>query len=114
MTASQEFCDYIVSDLLAELPNITSKKMFGGFGLYQEGLIFAIITSDDKVYFKVDEHNQKQFEGKGSKQFTYTFKNTGKTTTMPYWVLPEDILEDPKELPKWVASSVEVSKRAKK
>jgi TfoX/Sxy family transcriptional regulator of competence genes len=42
--------------------------MFGGVGLYLDGLFFALID-DDTLFFKTDEATRKRYESAGSKAF---------------------------------------------
>ncbi len=49
-TQGKEFHDYILYDIFSGLPDISSKGMFGGFGIYKGGSIFAIITAEDELY----------------------------------------------------------------
>lgn len=107
-----EYHEYLVSDVFKDIFGISSKKMFGGFGYYKDGIIFAILA-DEQLYFKTGEGNIKDFEKLGSKPFTYPMRN-GKKTTLSYWNLPADILEDPEELPKWIEKSVKESIKSKK
>ncbi len=109
-----DFHDYIIGDVLIDLPNITSKRMFGGYGIYQDGYIFAIITSDSDLYFKVDESNQADYEALQSEPFVYEGHKTRKPVMMPYWRLLDEILEDRSVITEWVEKSVEVSVRSKR
>ena len=104
------FIDF-VTDQLSEIENITSRRMFGGYGLYRNGLIFAIIA-DEELYFKSDDISLAQFENLGTKPFTY--ERDGKKYSMKYWKIPFDILEDKEELEKWCDLSYDVAIRAKK
>ena len=92
-----EFHDYVMGDVLINMSDITSKRMFGGYGLYQDGSIFAIITDESELYFKVDDTNREEFKKRGSHQFIYTGHKNKKPTGMPYWLLPEEIFEGDKE-----------------
>lgn len=85
--------EYVIGDLFAEIPSITSRKMFGGYGIYKHGMIFAI-------------------ESRGSKPFTYVGRN-GKRYAMSYWGLPEEIMEDRQALQEWVEKAVAASKSDK-
>src|SRR5687767_3496184 len=105
MKADQSFHDYVVRDLLSSLPNITSQSMFGGWGLYQNDVIFGIIVAGE-LYFKVDESNQGQFERAGSHPFVYS--QGGQSITMSYWLVPEEIMEEKEKLSDWVESSMRV------
>jgi len=103
------FHDYVVNDLFADAPDITSKPMFGGWGVYRGGYIFAII-SDGELYFKVDDTNRAEFEHReGSRIFSY--EKQGKTQTISYWLVTEDVLEDRKRLYELSDLSVAISKR---
>lgn len=107
------FKEYVVSDVLAGIPGITSRAMFGGYGIYQDGFVFGLIVSDHELFFKVDDSNRGDFEKAGSHAFVYEQGNH-KKTTMNYWKVPDEILEDKDEIKIWVRKAVEVSKNAKK
>lgn len=114
MSSIHDFHEYVLNDLFGSLKNVTSKRMFGGYGYYLEGNIFAIVTSESELYFKVDDTNKARFEALGSTPFIYTGHKTRKPTAMPYWILPESIMEDSEKLEEWVIASANISKRAKK
>lgn len=111
MSSSKSFNEYVVHDLLAHIPDITSRAMFGGYGLYKDGFIFAIIV-EDELYFKVDKSNQPDYERYGSQPFVYQGKN--KPMTMAYWKLPAEIMENPDKLEQWVITSWQISQKGKK
>lgn len=99
---SKEFADYVVHDVLVGISGITARAMFGGHGLYKNGLIFGILVSGE-IYFKVDDALQKKYEALGSKPFTYD--RHGKLCAMKYWVVPASILADREQLAEWVSWS---------
>lgn len=101
-----------MEELLAHIPGVTSKAMFGGYGVYNDGVIFAIIA-DDQLYFKVDDSNKAKYEHYDSEPFIYTMPN-GTSMAMSYWLLPEEVAQDPEQLEQWVETSVAASRRAKK
>ncbi len=105
------FHEYVM-DVLSDIPGITSRAMFSGYGIYKDGIIFAIIA-DGALYFKADTETEADFKEYGSGPFTYPMKN-GKTTTLSYWLLPEEIMENRELLPEWVERAVAASKRAKR
>ncbi|MAZ40632.1 hypothetical protein CL654_00735 [bacterium] len=112
--AIEGFHDYVMNDVLGDVRGVTSKKMFGGYGIYKNGTIFALIVDNGELYFKVDEELKEKFKKAGSEPFVYTGHKTKKATEMPYWLLPEKVMEDPDELQEWVEDSVAVSKKSKK
>ena len=83
--------EYLIDDVLAD-EEITTKRMFGGFGVYYHGTIFAGMMNGELHLKAPNDQVQKEFEDAGGIQFTYTFKNTGRTSTMPYWKVPDEIM----------------------
>lgn len=94
---SHDYSDYIL-DLLSSWAKVNARKMFGGYGIYRQGKMFAIIV-DDTLYFKVSDTNRPDYEAAGTSPFTYTSK--GKQITMSYWQVPDEVLEDSEKLSIW-------------
>lgn len=111
---SREYCDYIL-DQLAPLPGISAKRMFGGFGLFRQGLMFGIII-DDVLYYKTASGNRAEYEAAGSEPFRYETKK--KTVTLSYWAVPALALDDEDILLEWTraacAAAVEAKPKPKK
>ena len=70
--------------------------MFGGTGIYRDGLIFAL-SIDDGVYLKSDPETVDTFKQAGSKPFSYLRKD-GRRTDTSYYSLPDEALDDPEQL----------------
>lgn len=98
-------------EILAPHGEITVRSMFGGYGIYKNGVIFALIAYDE-LYFKVDESNKSQYKKFGSEPFTYEAK--GKKSTMSYWKVPIEILEDEEQIGVWLDQSYGISLKKKK
>lgn len=98
-----DFVEYVVKDILSSLRGVTSRAMFGGYGLYKDGVMFGIVA-DDQVYFKVGETNRKKYEAAGSKPLTYDTKKR-KNITLSYWEVPTEVLEDRDEIVRWAEES---------
>lgn len=112
MATIDPFVDFVINDLLAGLPALTHRRMFGGYGLYSAGKFFAIID-DGVLYLKADEKLRDEFENAGSEAFTYPTKD-GEHASMNYWRLPEDALEDHELAKKWATKSIVIAKPPKK
>ena len=97
-----------MNEVFREMDGITSRPMFGGFGIYKDSVFFALI-GDGQLYFKVGENNKSDYEKWGSKPFVYT-GHKGKDVIMSYWDLPAEIMEDRDKLTKWINKSVEATK----
>jgi DNA transformation protein len=113
MPKPNAFHDHVMHDVLGHLPGITSRAMFGGYGIYQDGVIFGLIA-DDRLYFKAGDQNRAVMDAAGSEPFIYEMKGH-RQTNMGYRAVPEAVCNDPDAVADWVARAVAVSKsKAKK
>jgi DNA transformation protein len=83
--------------------------MFGGYGFYADGPMFALIADGD-LYFKVDQENIGAFREVGSQPFLY-FGNSATPVEMSYWKTPT---YDSQEITKWAALGNEAAHRAQR
>ncbi len=109
---TSSYVDYVLGDALSLLPEVRARAMFGGYGLYLNGVIFGIIA-DEVLYFKVDSSNQAEFKVFGSKPFSYKGAK-GKKISMSYWEVPQEVLEDPQAVAQWAQASAKISSQKKK
>ncbi len=102
MAVTEGFKDF-VQDLLADFGPVSIRNMFGGAGVYADGVMFAILT-DDTLYLKADEKSARAFASEGMSPFTY--HRAGKApVAMSYWEVPERLLEDTEELAAWAGEA---------
>jgi DNA transformation protein len=101
-----------IRDLFAPFGPVTMKRMFGGAGLYREGLIFGLVF-DGAIFLKVDETCIPDFEREGSRPLVYSRAKRSGAVALPYWLLPERLYDDPEELAVWAARALAVSERKK-
>lgn len=78
MAVNREFRNF-VEELLAGFGPVQIKPMFGGAGVYADGINFGLIA-EDALYFKVDAGNRAVFEAEGMSPFVY--QGRGKPITM--------------------------------
>jgi DNA transformation protein and related proteins len=107
-SARNEFVDYVM-ELMVGWAAVSVRKMFGGYGLYREGLMFALIV-EDELYFKTDTDNLARFERAGSHPFVY--RNQTRTVQMPYWSAPAASLDSVAEMGEWCQSAYGSALRA--
>ena len=110
MVKRTEFVDFVIEQL-APLGAVRAKAMFGGFGVYLDDLMFAIIV-DDSLYFKVDATSREAFAALGLRPFTYSSR--GKTVTMQYYEAPPDVFESPDAMHDWAQRAIGAALRARK
>lgn len=84
--------------------------MFGGFGIYRDGLMFGLVASD-VLYLKADAENRGAYEAAGSEPFSYTARR--KQVILSYWRAPEDALESGAAMQEWARSAFAAALRAK-
>ena len=104
----KEFAAYVV-DLLQGVGPVYSKRMFGGFGLFLQGLMFGLIT-DNSLYLKVDDENRADFDELGLQAFSYL--KQGKQTRLSYFQAPEEAMDNPELMSEWGSKSYGVALRA--
>ncbi len=70
-------------DLFSDLGHLTTRKMFGGMCLYHDGTVFALMSSEGRLYLKTKTPD------------TLFGQTTDQFHNMPYYAVPEDVLDDP-------------------
>ncbi len=108
MSASPEFCEH-VTDLLSEFGPVSIRRMFGGAGLFRDGIMFALIVSDT-LYLKVDDATRPGYEAAGMGPFTYRRK--GEAAALGYYQAPEATMDDPETMRDLARDAFSVALRA--
>ena len=101
--AGTSFEDFVV-DQLRRLGPVQARAMFGGHGLYHEGLFFGIIHAG-RLYLKTDEKSRATYVEQGMGPFRPNERQTLKS----YYEVPVDVLEDDETLAVWARRAVEVA-----
>jgi DNA transformation protein len=96
LAADAGFQDHVM-EILAPLGGVKSRAMFGGYGIFHEGDMFALI-SGSTLYFKVDDSNRPAYEQAVSSRFL----------RMPYYEVPAEVLEDSDKLREWARISIAI------
>lgn len=109
MSRQTEFVEFVIEQM-SFVEGLRVRAMFGGYGVYQDDCMFAIIV-DDRLYFKTDTTSRKEFEAKGLNPFTYVAR--GKTVTMQYFEAPSEVFEEQDAMRSWVQIAHEAAIRAK-
>lgn len=103
------FVDFL-HEVFEQFGPITTRRMFGGHGVYHDGVMFALIA-DDTLYLKTDSANLHHFEQAGLDPFRYD-KN-GTVIEMSYSMAPEEIMEDRELAATWAHRSFEAATRSR-
>ena len=110
MAAKSEFVEYL-TEQLQPLGAVSARGMFGGWGFYLDGRVFAIVA-EETFYIKADAANRSEFETRGLEPFRYEMK--GKVMTMAYFQPPAEAMDDGEILCAWARKGVEAAARAAK
>ncbi len=106
MAKRNEFVQHIVDSLASWAP-VSARSMFGGFGIYRDDRMFALIAYDT-FYVKVDETSRPEFEAAGLAPFTYGENRV----VMAYYHPPVTAMDDPQELAVWAEKGWQAALRA--
>ena len=101
------FLEFVL-DQLQSLPDVRSSRMFGGHGMYQGDIFFAIVA-DGRLYFRTGEETRPEYERRGMKPFQPTKEQVLKN----YHEGPVDVLEDDGELCEWAKRAVRAQQESK-
>ena len=96
-TSEKEFVSYVV-ELMQSVGPVHARSMFGGHGIYLDGLMFGLVA-DSVLYLKTDKVTENAFKDRGLEAFTYSKK--GKEFKMSYYQAPAEALEDSEEMHSW-------------
>ncbi|TIL33881.1 TfoX/Sxy family protein [Mesorhizobium sp.] len=102
-----------IAELFEGLGPVSIRKMFGGKGIYFDGVIVAIAVRGE-LMLKADAESAPEFESAGCRQWTYTGSRHGKLVSMPYWSVPDSAFDDPDEMAVWARRAYEAGLRAGK
>jgi DNA transformation protein len=104
-----EFVEYL-QEVFERFGPIRARRMFGGYGIYHNDFMFALVEKDI-LYLKADDQSVQFFKDRGLGQFQYV--NKGKTIGMSYYLAPEEIFDDPDEARVWALRAYEAAVRSK-
>lgn len=102
MAPNKDYLDRVMK-LLAPIEGVSSKPMFGGYGLFHESAMFALVSGAG-LFFKVDDSNRAAYEQAGSKQYK----------PMPYYLVPAEVLEHAEKFLEWARAAMAVAHSADK
>jgi DNA transformation protein len=101
-----------IREIFSEFGPVSVRRMFGGAGIYADGLMFALVA-DDVIYLKADAQNEAAFAREKLPPFTYVAKNN-KRAVMSYRRMPDRLYDDPDELARWAREALAAARRAQK
>jgi DNA transformation protein len=104
-----EFVEYL-PEVFEQFGQIQARRMFGGYGIYHDGLMFGLVA-DDSLYLKADEITAEHYESRGLGRFGY--EKGGKLVKLSYYLAPEEVMDTPEAAALWGRRAYEAALRAK-
>lgn len=100
--------------LLALLGAAQARRLFGGHGLYLDGLMIGLVAAE-QLYLKTDALTLARWQAAGGQPFVYTRTQRGaaKQTALSYWTPPAEAIESPALMQPWARLALEAALRAK-
>ncbi|MEQ9506772.1 MAG: TfoX/Sxy family protein [Hyphomonas sp.] len=102
------FHEFVI-EIFAPMGPVRIRRMFGGAGVFQDGLMFALL-GDDTVYLKTDEALRADLVSEGCAPFLWTKPSTGEQIDMGYVSLPSSAMDDPDEASAWGKRAMSVAR----
>jgi DNA transformation protein len=102
MNKPKQLVDMVINRL-NYLGDLTSRSMFGGYGICLDKVMFSLVA-DDKFYLRANEELEPNFINNGMKPLIYM--NRGLPIVMRYFHIESSIWEDEQRLKEWVELSL--------
>jgi DNA transformation protein len=106
MPCSPTFVDHAV-DLLSGLGPVQARRMFGGYGVYARGVMFALLD-DDELFLKTDAETRDRFRAAGCRMWVYP-----RLAETNYYRPPDEAHEDPEAMLTWARLGLEAALRVR-
>jgi DNA transformation protein len=110
MKQRDEFITYLL-ELMQPLGPVSARAMFGGYGIYLDDIMFALVA-DDILYLKTNKETLPEFEQRGLQPFRY--KRKGKPFNLSYSEAPDDVMEDHDAMHYWANKAIEAALKNKR
>ena len=95
-----------VLDTLRLLAPVSVKAMFGGYGIFKNGVMFALVEQD-VLYLKVNTDTKAAFVAQGLQPFSY--QKQGKTCYLNYYQCPEEAFDDEELMYEWAYKAYQLA-----
>ena len=98
-----------LADLFAAFGPVRARRMFGGLGLFADGVMFGLVA-DGVIHLKCGPDDAAAFEAEGCEPFRYA--RAGRMVDLSYRRLPDRLLDDPDDLAVWARRALQAARRS--
>ena len=100
-----------IRELFAAFGPVAVRRLFGGAGIYAEGVMFALVHQG-AIYLKADDRNTGAFLREGLGPFTYATRE-GARELASYRRMPDRLYDDPEELATCARDALGAARRSR-
>jgi DNA transformation protein len=109
MANSKAFVAHVL-EMMRPAGAVSARAMFGGHGVYLDGLIVGLVD-DDMLYLKTDAETRAAFVALDLPPFRYR-GHDGDLHDTGYFRAPDDALESPPAMREWLRMALAAALRA--
>lgn len=100
-------------DLLTPLGEVSARKMFGGYGVYKESIMFGLV-SQNRFYIRTDDETKDRFIDQGCEPFVFCLDKAGNPVVSKYYEPPEMAFSNAQRMKPWATMGWECALRSVK
>jgi DNA transformation protein and related proteins len=101
--ANAEYTEHVLEQLEPIGP-VEAKRFFGGVGISNGFVQFAMLMGDS-LYFVVNDVTRAKYEQAGMPPFSYLTKK-GRVQVRRYFEVPDEVLAEPELLQQWAMEAI--------
>ena len=99
-------------DLFEHFGAVHIRRMFGGRGLFSGEVMIGLVSADDLIFLKTDEHTRQAYMQEGSKPYLFHSKRARGAIATSYYEVPERLYDEPEEFAEWVVKAYAIAERS--
>ncbi len=98
-----------IRELFIEFGTVSVRRMFGGHGVFADGMMFAI-EQDGELFLKADDLTIPKLAAENSEPFIYRAR--GREIALSYWKVPERLYDEPDDFAGFAREAFAAAQRA--
>ncbi len=99
----------LLEEMYAPMGGVSVRRMFGGLGIFKDGVMFGLGSHEDIYYLRADEQTAERFAAEQSTPFEYEMR--GRLASMPFYRIPDRLWDDGEEFLAWSQVALDVALR---
>ncbi|WP_279359862.1 TfoX/Sxy family protein [Methylobacterium indicum] len=100
-----------LEEMLAPLGGVSLRRMFGGLGLFRDGLMVGLALRGE-LFLKAAPGETAAFAAEGGAPFSYATRGGRTTTIASDWRAPDRLNDEPEKFLDWVRKACAAAQAA--